>query len=106
MADNVFEEKTNEYLQNIINGDIEAMNNLKQLYENNKNELYSILYTVENKNELIINELKKIEDDDLIFNIIKYKNNIKECFICNENNIHIYYKNNEICLNCYSKNNI
>uniref|UniRef100_A0A6C0H6C5 RING-type domain-containing protein n=1 Tax=viral metagenome TaxID=1070528 RepID=A0A6C0H6C5_9ZZZZ len=108
-------EKDNEnakkyWLMAIEKGNESAMNNIKQIM--NKIELYLCLKEIENKTELVENEIKKLKkvkkvneyENKLIY--FDGLNNIKNCEICFENDkLHLLMEcgRHDICKDCFIK---
>uniref|UniRef100_A0A6C0H5E6 RING-type domain-containing protein n=1 Tax=viral metagenome TaxID=1070528 RepID=A0A6C0H5E6_9ZZZZ len=98
------------YLMAIEKGCVNAMNNIKRIM--NELKLYYCLKKMENKNELIENEIKELKkvkkvneyEDMLIY--FGELNNIKDCEICFKNDkLHLLMGcgRHEICKDCFIK---
>jgi hypothetical protein len=98
------------YLLAIQNNIKISMNNLKIYYDNNEFEFYFVLNGIENKNELIIEELNKLKQN---VKIQHYNNKLslaiklnftKECIICCNNDYQIIFNcGHHCCKNCFIK---
>jgi TPR repeat protein len=100
------------YLMSIKKGNSNAMTNLDLYYKNNKLEFYRELLKIENKNDLILNEINKLEKTKEIqiyknkIRLFSQLNNYKKCILCLEENVLniILSCGHEICINCYNTN--
>lgn len=90
-------------------GDNHSLATLKIFFKNtpkNLTELYNILYKLENKSKEVLDELYAIKCKvfDINYEFNKNAENVKECIICNENEIHLQFIcGHEVCCNCFKK---
>ena len=99
------------YLQAIEFENSDAINNLSSYFKSNIEQLYYILISIENKNDLINNkiiELLNLPKINTFNNKINYSienNIIRDCSICMENNkLNICFNcMHFVCVDCYLK---
>jgi hypothetical protein len=94
--------KMDEYfIMSIKFNNLLSMKALQLLYNNIK--IYILLDTI--TNNIFINEQKtKLLIDPKVKYYLQYKQNIKECYICYELNIHVKLQcSHDICYDCFYK---
>ena len=106
-----YDKMTKYYLQSIELNNSNAMKNLSLYFKSNIEQLYYVLISIENKNDLInnkITELLNLPKINTFNNKINYSienNIIRDCSICMENNkLNICFTcMHFVCVDCYLK---
>ena len=99
------EEAIKYYLKASEYKDENGLKYLRRLVQNNI-DYYNLINTIKNKNYLVSYEIKKFENQKIIAKYKENINNIKNCLVCYEENIHIPFDcGHEICYRCYQQMN-
>ena len=102
-----YEEMEKYYLMGVKKGNITSLHNMNNYFSNNL-KFYGWLVSIKLPNDIITNKINDLFKKESVINYIEKielnKNNIKECIICYENNIHIplpFECRHEVCVLCY-----
>ena len=101
-----YDEMKKYYLMAINLNNIDALFLLKKYY-NNDLLFYKTLMSIENKSNIVLDELDNVKYlYEINLDINTQQNNIKECIICYETKIHLQFEcGHEACYDCFKKMN-